>query len=106
MVTAVVTLQLADSSTLETATAAFEATAPHYLAADGLVRKYYLFDPDSHVGGGCYLMSDRATAERFFDDTWRAQVESQYGGPPTVAIYDTPVIVDNVVGRIELGVTA
>ena len=48
------------------------------------------------------LERDRATAERFFDDTWRAQVESQYGGPPTVAIYDTPVIVDNVLRSIRL----
>ena len=103
MLTAIVQVQFASDATLESATAAFEASAPGYLGRDGLLRKHYLFDPQTRIGGGCYLMADRASADRLFDDGWRRQVETQFGAAPDVVFFETPVVVDNQLGRIQQG---
>ncbi len=103
MITAMVQFRTAEGTTLAQARALFESTAPRYLGAEGLIRKYYIFDEKTSVAGGCYLFRDRAAAEAMFDGEWRAFVTAKYGAPPRLQLFETPVVVDNRLGAIETG---
>ncbi|GAB4235054.1 MAG: YdhR family protein [Methyloligellaceae bacterium] len=103
MITAIVNFRLPEGATLEDATARFQSTAPLYLGHKGLTRKYYLFDPQTNTGGGCYLFETREDAEAMFDDVWRARIREKYGSEPEIRFFESPVIVDNQRGEIEGG---
>ena len=102
MITVIALLQLPTGTTLADAKQVFESTAPRYRDVDGLIRKYYLFDPATRSAGGCYLLKDRSAAEQLFDDKWHAFVSAKYGVAPQVSMFETPVIVDNVLGQIQV----
>ncbi len=101
MITAVVLFRMAEGTGLAEARAVFRSTAPRYLNAEGLIRKYYIFDEAAGEGGGCYLFRDRAAAEAMFNEDWRAFVTGKYGAPPKLQLFETPVVVDNRLGEIE-----
>ena len=98
MITALVRFPLPAGTTRDAAKALYEASAPVYRAAPGLVRKYYLFD-ETPSGGGVYLWRDRASAEAFYTPEWRAGLKARLGAEPEVTLFETPVIVDNVLGE-------
>lgn len=102
MITVIALFQLPADTTLAAAKQIFESTAPRYRDAAGLVRKYYLFDPATRKAGGCYLLADRRAAEQMFDDKWHAFVSQKYGVAPQVTMFESPVIVDNVLGQIQI----
>ena len=103
MITAVVQFNLTEGTSLDDATAIFQSTAPRYRGMAGLVRKYYLFDPETGTGGGCYLFDSRAAAEAIFNDAWRALIKDKYGAEPCIQYFETPVVVDNVSDEIVGG---
>ena len=94
MITAVVRFPIPPHVTRETAKTMFEASAPNYRGVPGLIRKYYLYG-DDQTAGGVYLWTDRATAERFYSEAWRASIVQRFGAAPEIAFYETPVIVEN-----------
>ena len=100
MITAFVQFQLAPGATLKDAATIFRSTAPRYLGMAGLIRKYYIFDPETGKAGGVYLFDDRTAAEAVFDDTWRTLVREKYQSEPEILLLETPVTVDNVTGEI------
>lgn len=102
MITAIVNFPLSKDLTLETARKLFEDSAPRYQGIEGLIRKYYLYDPATQIGGGCYLFEDRATAEATFNDDWRKLIADRYGAAPDVRFFETPVIVDNALGDVAV----
>ena len=101
-VTAIVRIPLPAGTTREAARAAFEASAPRYRGARGLVRKYYLFSEEAWTGGGVYLFESREDAERLYDDAWKAGICERYGADPSIEIFESPVIVDNDAGAISV----
>ncbi len=103
MITAVVEFKLTEGMSLEDARKVFQSTAPRYLGMAGLLRKYYLFDPEKGTGGGCYLFGDRAGAETVFNDDWRKLIKEKYDAEPSVRYFETPVLVDNVTHEIVGG---
>lgn len=103
MITAVVQFKLTEGTSLDDATAIFQNTAPRYRGMPGLLRKNYLFDPQTCTGGGCYLFESRAAAEVVFDDAWRALIKEKYGAEPSIQYFETPVVVDNVIDEIVGG---
>lgn len=103
MITAVVQFKLTTGTSLEDATAIFKSTAPRYLGMAGLIRKNYLFDPETSTGGGCYLFETQAAAEAIFNDDWRALIREKYNAEPNVLFFETPVVVDNVSNEIVVG---
>ena len=103
MITAVVQFKLPKQTSLKEATAIFQSTAPRYRGMSGLARKYYLFDSQTGKAGGCYLFESRAAAEQIFNDEWRALIKDKYGAEPEIQYFETPVVVDNVVGEIVGG---
>jgi hypothetical protein len=95
MITAIVNFPLRHGTTFESATEAFNSTAPNYEGLPGLVRKYYLYDAEAGIGGGVYLWESRAQAEVFYDEAWRARIAEKYGAEPKITFFESPVIVDN-----------
>lgn len=94
MITAVVRFKLPQGTTEQDAKAIYEKSVPNYQGVPGLVRKYYLYGEDS-TGGGVYLWTDRATAERFYSEAWRNSIKQRFGNAPDIQFFDSPVIVDN-----------
>jgi hypothetical protein len=94
MITAIVRFRLPANVDSAEAADLFRASAHKYEGLVGLVRKYYLFDAESHVGGGCYLWESREAAERFYDADWRKLITERYS-PPELSFFETQVIVDN-----------
>ena len=102
MITAIVQFQLPANVDAAAAAELFRGSAPKYRALAGLLRKYYIYDKDSHTGGGCYLWESRAAAEKFYDAEWRKFITDRYGSAPQLTFFETPVIVDNVTGETQL----
>lgn len=97
MILALVTFRMPAGTTRAAAAAMFRATAPHYAALPGLVRKHYLHrDAGAHAElGGCYLWESRAAAEAGHGAEWRARVVAKYGVEPEIRLFEVPVSVDN-----------
>ena len=101
--TAIVRFALPASTDVARAQAMFEASAPKYRDPVGLIRKYYLFEPDGPSGGGVYLWESRAAAEAFYTPAWREALAARIGAAVEVSFFDSPVIVDNDKGEIAAG---
>ena len=102
MITAIVNFSLPPEMTPGKAAAAFEASAPNYRNLRGLVRKYYLYDDDRKIGGGVYLWENREAADALYTDDWKAMIRERFGVEPTISFFDSPVIVDNANGAIDV----
>ena len=102
MITAIVRFKLPASIDAAKAAELFRGSAPKYRDLQGLVRKYYLFDAENHTGGGCYLWESREAAERVYNAEWRKMIADRYGAAPEISFFETPVIVDNAVGKTIL----
>lgn len=79
----------------------FEASAPRYRAAPGLIRKYYLLAEDGATAGGAYLWESKSKAVAFYDAAWRASIRERFGADPEISYFDSPVIVDNALGTVS-----
>mgnify|MGYP001565412300 CR=1 FL=1 len=101
MLIAIVNFKLPKPMSLEAATAAFEQTATRYSGLRGLVRKHYFVTETGDSAGGIYLWKTKADAEACYSAEWRDMVTRKYGSPPEVVDVQSPVLVDNVQGRIE-----
>ena len=102
MITAIVRFKLPANIDAARAAELFQGSAPKYRDLQGLVRKYYLFDAENHTGGGCYLWESREAAERVYNAEWRKMIADRYGAAPEISYFETPVIVDNAVGKTIL----
>ncbi len=103
MITTIVRFQLPANVDAAGAADMFRASAPKCEGLVGLVRKYYLYDADSHIGGGCYLWESRQAAERFYNAEWREMITARYS-PPDLIFFETPVIVDNALGEMQVDI--
>lgn len=95
MITAIVRFKLPAGVTAEKASELFRGSAPKYQGLEGLVRKYYLYDAQSSVGGGVYLWESREAAEKVYSPAWRKMIAERYGAEPDIQFFATPVVVDN-----------
>jgi hypothetical protein len=102
MITAIVRFKLPANIDAAKAAELFKGSAPKYERLKGLVRKYYLFDAESRTGGGCYLWESHEAAERVYNAEWRKMITERYGTPPDISYFETPVIVDNSLGKTTL----
>jgi hypothetical protein len=96
MITTITTFRLPDPLTRDEARRIFLATAPKYRDVAGLVRKCYVLSEDGATAGGVYLWKSRADAEAMYTPAWRSFVREKYGCDPSIAYFESPVIVDNV----------
>lgn len=94
MITAIVRFKLPADIDSAKAAEMFRATAPRYQGLPGLIRKYYIYDSESHTGGGCYLWESREAAERFYNADWRRMITERYSNPE-LSYFETAVVVEN-----------
>jgi hypothetical protein len=71
----------------------FKQAVPVYEKIPGLIRKYFIVNGDSF--GGMYLWKDRASAEAWYSDAWRAKAKATYGSEAQLTYFDAPVQIDN-----------
>jgi hypothetical protein len=102
MITAIVRFKLPPTVQLKDAAELFKGTAPKYRQLPGLVRKYYLFDSDTGIGGGVYLWESREAADRVYTKEWKQTLAQRYGAEPEISYFDTPVVVDNAIDEIRV----
>ncbi len=100
MITALIQFKLPKPISREKAREVFSETAPKYREIHGLIRKYYVLSEDGGTAGGVYLWHSQEDAKRLYTDEWKQFIFDKYGALPTVAYFETPVIVDNVTGQI------
>ena len=65
-----------------------------------LIRKNYLFDAGKGVAGGVYLWTGKAHAHKWHGEEFRQQAKELYGAEPEIQYFETPIVVDNLVGEI------
>ena len=102
MITAIVRFKLPATFDAAKAAEVFQLSAPRYQGLAGLIRKYYLYDAECRSGGGCYLWESREAAERVYNAEWRKMITDRYGSAPEISYFETPVIVDNSLGKTTL----
>lgn len=100
MITVLVQFKLPQRLTREEARDIFSDTAPKYRDIPGLIRKYYVLSKDGETAGGVYLWNSQEDAERLYTEAWKQFVKDKYGAEPSVTYFESPVVVDNVVGEI------
>ena len=92
MITAIVKFPLPQGTTLEAAKQMFENSVPNYEGAQGLIRKYYLYDEEP-TAGGVYLWESLEAADRQCSDEWKDMIHRKFGTPPNITYFETPVVV-------------
>ena len=100
MITALVQFRLPKPMTRDEAQEIFSTTAPRYRDLPGLIRKYYVLSEDGGTAGGVYLWQSRNEAEKVYDNDWKKFISDKYGSEPRITYFETPIIVDNVMGEI------
>ena len=100
MITTITTIRLPKPVTRDEARRIFLSTAPTYRGVPGLFRKCYVLSEDGSHVGGLYLWRSRADAEAAYSESWKAFVRDTYGVDPLITFFESPVVVDNVLGRI------
>ncbi len=100
MITAIVQFKLPQAITVEKGREIFSATAQKYQEIPGLIRKYYTLSRDGGMAGGVYLWDSQEAAERLYTEEWKNFIRERYGAEPSVIYFESPVVVDNAVGRI------
>jgi hypothetical protein len=101
MITAISKFKLRPGLTHEKAIEEIKETIPVYKGRPGLVRKYICLDFEKGYGCGIYLWKTREQAEQFFAFA-RAKIREQTGSDPEITLLDTPVIVDNLTGEVDV----
>lgn len=84
----------------EAAIKAAKASAPTFVEAPGLIRKYYLNGDEG--GGGVYLWESRQAAEAWYNDNWWVRAEKTFGVRPKLTYYDNYVVVDNETDEVRI----
>ncbi|MFZ1988499.1 MAG: YdhR family protein [Alphaproteobacteria bacterium] len=105
MITAIVQFDLPGPMSEKQAEAAFEQAAGQFQNVEGLVRKYFLLSEDGKTAGGVYLWT-RADLARAAHKRFSAEIKERFGATARVTLFHTPVIVDNKLGKIEVGEAA
>ena len=102
MITAFVTVKLPQELTREKWLESVTNIAARFQGVPGLARKNFIFNRDTGLGGGVYTWESREIAEAFYAGPWRENIVRMFGVEPEIQYFDSPVIVDNIAGRIEL----
>ena len=100
MITALVQFKLPQPVTREKAQEIFVSTAPKYRETPGLIRKYYLLSEDGGTAGGVYLWKSKKDAEGLYTKQWEDSIREKYAASPSVAYFESPVIVDNLTQEV------
>jgi hypothetical protein len=99
MITEHVMFALPSEFTREQVVAGMHEVAPRWRSEKDLIRKTFIYDPASNQAGAFYLWTKRESAELAHDEVWRKSIRVKYGSEPVVRYFETPLVVDNVLGQ-------
>lgn len=107
MITEIITFSIPDEMTRDDVLANYRRSAPTWRANPDLIRKNYLYDPETRRAGGVYLWRSMEAARQARDAAWFEKVVRNYGSEPSVQYFETPLIADNALGETidEAGTT-
>ena len=100
MITEYVLFDLPSGMSREEVVAGMHEVAPRWQREPNLIRKTFVFDPQAHQAGAFYLWTDRASAEAAHDEAWRQRILATYKSEPRIRYFDTPLVVDNALGKL------
>ncbi len=100
MITEYVLFDLLKGFSREEVVAGMHEVAPRWQKEPNLARKTFVFDEQANQAGAFYLWIDRASAESAHDESWRRAIRSSYGSEPRIRYFETPLVVDNALGRL------
>ena len=100
MITEIVTFRIPDGTTREQHFANSVKTALTWGENPDLIRKYYILDAERGIAGGVYLWKEKAHAEKWHGAEWRRVLQELYGAEPESQFFETPVVVDNLAGKV------
>jgi hypothetical protein len=99
MITEYVLFDLPHGITRDEVVQGMRDVAPRWRANAELIRKTFVYDPEANQTGAFYLWPSREAAERAHDEAWRQRVRDTYGSEPVIKYFDTPLVVDNALGK-------
>lgn len=100
MMITIVQFQLPVPLTLDEAHILFGEAAPSFRQIAGLIRKYFLLSNNGKTAGGVYFWNSREDAEKFYSKGFSQSVIAAFGSEPTIAYFESPVIVDNAINQV------
>lgn len=100
MITEYVLFSLPAGITREEVVAGMHEVAPRWRAEPELIRKTFIYDATAQRAGAFYLWTNRASAEAAHGPAWRQGLQAKYGSEPAVVYFETPLVVDNALGRV------
>ena len=95
MITEYVLFDVPGSMSREEVVAAMRAVAPKWRANPDLIRKTFLYDPESSQTGAFYLWESKAAALEAHGEAWRRGVMETFGSVPGIRYFQTPLVIDN-----------
>ena len=103
MITAIVQFKVSGDVSRDEVLTNMANVAPRFESVPGLIRKNFLLDAESGLGGGVYTWESREAAEALYAEggAWREAIHNLYGVYPEITWFETPIIVDNAVGDIK-----
>jgi len=104
MITAIVQFKVGKDVSRDEVLTSIQNAAPRFQNVDQLIRKNFLFDEQRGVRGGVYTWKSREAAEAFHakGGAWRQAIIDLSGAEPEITWFETPVLVDNTTGEIQL----
>ncbi len=101
MLIEVITFKLPDDMTRADVMKNYAETTEKWRNVRELIRKSYLYDEESRLGGGVYHWKTVEAADQWHGDEWKKFVRDLYGNDPVVRRFEAPIVVDNEIGKIE-----
>ncbi len=103
MITAIVQFNVTQGASRDDVIAHIKSAAGKFEGMAGLIRKNFLYDGERGIRGGVYTWESREAAEKVYAEggPWREAIRELCGADPEIAIFETPVIVDNEQGEIK-----
>jgi Putative mono-oxygenase ydhR len=104
MITAFVTVPLPPGLTRGEWHINTQVLAQRFQGVPGLIRKNFIFNRDTGLGGGVYTWESREIAEKFYapGGAWHTSLTERFGAEPVIQWFDSPIIVDNKAGGIDV----
>lgn len=99
MITAIVQFKLPVVVSPQQAETMFLNVSGQFHGVPGLIRKYFLLSEDGKTAGGVYMWQSKADADRFYSNQFKLQIEEKYGSAPSISYFESPILVDNLVGE-------
>lgn len=100
MISELVLFSLPPGLSRESVVQGMKDVAPRWATDPALIRKTFVYDAAAGQAGAMYLWPDRASAEQAHDAAWRRRIVDAYGSAPVIRYFETPLVVDNALGRV------